>query len=265
MKKLILYPLIGICVTSFALGQFEVVQVVLADDDAANYGVAWAGNGGTGLDNWVFAGSGGGEFLASTNGNADLNWIWSSPEGKAWGTWANGVGVPAMAAFRGFGWNGSNWVNSIVATGDTFSISMEHGDVAGSGAIGFVLRTGNAASSVDDYNTGARLEFGYWGSDQNYSIYDGSGSKVDSGVTARNTGLNLTVAMTGTNTYSLSIYDATNSALLNNLTGLLSGSGNINSLSVYNRNSDYPDNAYFNNIRITSLRTLATGAVLSVY
>ena len=74
------------------------------------------------------------------------------------------------------------------------------------GSIGLVLRSGNANSSVADYNKDAMFEFGYYNGKDNYQIYDGSGAeKADSGVPFTDSGVSVTVTITGPDTYDLEI------------------------------------------------------------
>jgi len=231
------------------IDEASAATVTAAVDTASNYGAAWSGNGGSGLDSWVFRNNGGGgEFLANTTANTDLNYIWSLPDYKGWGTWANGGGVEEMAAFRGFGWNGSDWVHALESAGDQCEISMENGSSQSGGACGFVLRNGNSDSSEDDYNTNARFEFGFVGGDSNYSIWDNAG-KRDSGVAWTHEGVDVVFELTAANTYTATVYWANGGSRAGGMDGTLSGSGSIDSISLYNRDTESA-NVYFNKLTI---------------
>jgi len=221
----------------------------IAVDTASNYGAAWSGNGGSGLDSWVFRNNGGGgEFLANTTANTDLNYIWSNPDYKGWGTWANGGGVQYMAAFRGFGWTGTSWGNALDQSGDQFKVSMENGSIQSGGNCGFVLRNGNTDTDYDSYNSGARFELGFVGGDSNYSIWDNAG-KRDTGIAWTHEGLDVVFEMTGANTYTATVYWANGGSEAGGMEGTLSGSGTIDSVALYNRDTE-DANVYFNKLEI---------------
>jgi len=226
--------------------------LLVAQDNASNY-TNWSGSEGIGMDTWVFrTDGGGGAFLA--DGKEDLNGIATS--NKAWGTWANGSGAQYVAAFRGFGWSGSSWDNRLEKTGDQLKISFEHGAINLNASCGFAIRNGNADGTAHDFNTNDRFQFGLYSGassvDENYSIYDNNG-KVDTGVPSRTSGIDLILTLTATNTYTLGIYDATNSALLTNIVSTLAGSGSIDSLSLFNRETEQ-DDVFFNKIEIRHFR-----------
>jgi hypothetical protein len=230
-----------------------------AEDNASNYGSAYAGeNGGFGFDTWVVRSEeSAGSFVASTNDNAALEGIASEPGGKAWGSYANGNSTfDSVVAFRGFGWDGQDWANALTRAGDTFSISFEHGVINLDSSCGFVLRNGNQDFTASDYNAGSRFEFGYYAGstalDANYAIYD-AGGKRDTGVPTRTSGLDLLFALTATNAYRLTLIDAQTHGTLTNITGTLAGSGKLDSLAQFNRNTDEGGaigDVFFNNLRI---------------
>jgi hypothetical protein len=203
--------LLGIAVAGIHVAR-AASYTVMAADDAAGY-TAWTNKsaGGMGFDLWNILASSStntgyaGAFLASTN-NSGLNRIGTGPKGQAWGCYANGPGEQYVAAFRGFGWDGSRWANALTRRGHIFSVSLEHGYIAAGGAVGFTLRNGNADGNPGDYNTGARFEFGFFGGDPTYSIYDGNG-KVVTTIPWRDTGLTVEVLLTSPDAYEARLYD----------------------------------------------------------
>ncbi|NQU41303.1 MAG: hypothetical protein HQ523_15245 [Lentisphaerae bacterium] len=240
--------------------------VLVAQDDASNY-TNWGVTGldeGVGLDAWVFhvtpEGGFAGNYLADTNSQATLNSIESGAAGKAWGMYANGGGpsdFPRTAVFRGFGYNGSLWANNLANPGDRLKLSMESGAIALSASCGFALRSGNADFSADDYNNGSLFEFGLYSSptviDPNFSIYDGSGGKVDTGIpwATHQDGLDFTFTLTGSNTYDLAIYDASSpSTLLTNIVSTLNGNAPLDSIALFNRDVGTSFDVFFNKIEI---------------
>lgn len=235
--------------------------VLVASDTASNYGVSWAGNGGTGFDTWVFrnnsaSGGAAGQFLANTGSEGDLNYIWST-DGftyKAWGTYANngggGSGFQEAVAFRGFGFTGFGWANALNEAGDQFKVSLEHGGIETAGAVGFSLRNGNTDAGPGDYNANQRFEFGFQGGDSSYRYFDSTGQH-STGIGFTYDGLDVVFSMTSQNHYLLQVYSANGGSLLGTFTGQLSGTLNstIDSVALYNRNVEYA-NAYFNKLEI---------------
>jgi len=240
--------------TAFALGlmciSFSSVSsvITLAADSAENYGNHWQGNGGFGFDEWHFitdaAGGSTGQFLANKAGNSDLNHIASNPSNKAWGSYANGNGFNQFEAYRGFGDNALN------QAGDSFQVSFEHGAIIQGGAVGFTLRNGNEHNGIGDYNQQSRFEFGFIGGGQHYSIFDGQGV-IDTGIGYTDAGLNLTFTLLNENLYQLDVFNAFDNSLIQSRNGLLGGSGQIDSLALYNRDAELA-NAYFNNLQLST-------------
>ena len=219
----------------------------LAWDNANEYVDAWEGNGGFGFESWSFirdfAGGDAGQFLAFKSSNGDLNHITTAPDDKAWGSFANGPGFNQFEAYRGFG------SNSLSQVGDVFRLSFEHGGIQSGGAVGFTLRNGNQASSIGDYNANSRFELSFLGGANTYSIFDGSG-QVDTGIGFTDAGLHIVFELTSTSTYRLDILNAFNPAINPfSTTGNLSGSGSIDSVSLFNRDAE-DANAYFNALSI---------------
>ena len=229
----------------------------IAEDDAAHsgYGGSWGNdkNGGSGFAAWITTSEGTGTdqhagfFIADTSSNADLNGI--AKDGKAFGLFANGSGFEQAVAFRAF--------NKPLEIGDSFSFMMETGgfekksdkDTAGGGAIGLVLRSGTASSSPGDYNKGAMFEFGHYEGTTNYQIHDGT-QNPDSGVAFNDSGVIVTVTVTGSDTYDLEIQTAKDKNLTKLPGRKFASSGSIESMAVFNRNGEKYD-AYFNGFQVS--------------
>jgi hypothetical protein len=220
--------------------------ITVATDNANNYGSQWSGNGGTGFDGWHFisdnASGNAGGFLANKNTHNDLNHIASNPSDNAWGSYANGNGFNQYEAYRGFAGN------SLTQSGDTFNVSFEHGGITQGGAVGFVLRNQNIHNTIGDYNQQSRFEFGFIGGGQHYSIFDGQGV-IDTGINYTDAGLNITFSLLSADLYQLDIFNAFDNSFIQSRNGSLMGSGNIDSVSLYNRDAEI-SNAYFNSLSI---------------
>src|SRR4029077_6480534 len=189
-------------------------SLVLAENDASNsaYTSGWSNtkNGGSGFGNWSLTTEGNdnerhsGFFISNTKSKPDLNGI--DKGSKAFGLFANGTGFEQAVGYRGF--------DKPLQKGDSFSFMMNNGlfekkfdkDDPTPGSIGLALRTSNANSSVADYNKDAVFEFGYYQGKNNFQIYDGSGpDKADSGVAFTDSGVSVTVTITGSDSYDLEL------------------------------------------------------------
>ncbi len=216
--------------------------ITLATDNASNYENAWQGNGGFGFSPWYFlsdpALGSAGRFLA--NSMTDVNAI--STDNKAWGSYANGSGFNQFEAYRGFG-------NNSLQQGDSLEVSIEHGNINYGGSAGFVLRNQNIHNNIGDYNQAMRFEFGFIGGGQNYSIFDGYGV-TDTGIAFTDAGLKLTFTLLSVDLYQLDIFSAIDETLLQTRNGILNGSGAIESIALYNRDTELA-NVYFNSLSIS--------------
>lgn len=239
-KSLLLVFLLGLAFSS------QASLITVASDNANNYGDQWLGNGGTGFDNWHFISDGAngsaGGFLANKTSSNDLNHIASNPSDNAWGSYANGNGFNQFEAYRGFA------SNSLDNSGDSFKVSFEHGAITQGGAAGFVLRNQNTHNAIGDYNQLSRFEFGFIGGGQHYSIFDGQGV-IDTGINYTDAGLNLIFTLLTPELYQLDIFNAFDNSLLQSRNGLLSGNGSIDSVALYNRDTELA-NVYFNGLEI---------------
>lgn len=248
--KLILLPL-------FLLPLSPLLADSLAHDDASQsaYGSEWksGSNGGTGFGEWTQQtqtsgeGSHAGFYIATTENNSDLNAIASGS--KAFGLYANGSAFEAATAYRSLA--------KPLEPGATFSIQLEHGqfekkfetDSADAGSIGLTLRNGNASGSTDDYNKGARFEFGFYGGQANYQVYDGE-TQHDTGVAFTENGVSIKLTLLTADTYDLEITTLPDKKTTKLSNRKLAGSGSIESLCLFDRNGEKAD-AYFNSLDIS--------------
>jgi hypothetical protein len=240
------------------LNQTRAESLVIAEDDASNsaYGSQWdnSKNGGSGFGNWSLTTEGNeaerhsGFFIANIKNNSDLNGI--AKNEKAFGMFANGTGFEQAVAYRLF--------DKPLQRGDSFSFMMENGpfekkfgtDDTTPGSIGLVLRTTNASASVGDFNKDAVFEFGYYNGKTNYQIFDGSGAdKADSGVPFTDSGISVTVTVTGPDTYDLEIQTLKDKTLTKLPGRKFSAAGSIQSFAIFNRNGERND-AYFNQFQV---------------
>lgn len=247
------------CLALLVLPSFvRADQTNVAEDDASqeayNGGFESGKNGGSGFGEWKMTSEGNddnrhsGFFVATTENNKDLNGI--AKNDKAWGLYANGTGYEQAVAFRAF--------TEPLAVGDSFSFMMEDGkiekkfetDDPATGSIGLTLRTGNANDAPADYNKDAIFEFGFYEGKDNYQIYDGSGAdKTDSGVPFTDSGVIVTVTITGDDTYDLEIQTASDKKVTKLPGRKLSKAGPITSLAIFNRDGEKTD-AFFNSLQV---------------
>lgn len=233
-------------------------QTNVAEDDASqeayNGGFESGKNGGTGFGEWKMTTEGNDEnrhsgfFTATTENNKDLNGI--AKNNKAWGLYANGTAFEEAVAFRA--------LTAPLAVGDSFSFMMENGkiekkfeiDDPATGSIGLTLRTSNATDAPADYNKDSVFEFGYYEGKENYQIYDGTGEdKTDSGVPFTDSGVIVTVTITGEETYDLEIQTAADKKLTKLPGRKLAKAGAITSLSIFNRDGEKTD-GFFNALQV---------------
>jgi hypothetical protein len=251
----------GICAFSFLLGfRAGAESTVVAEDDASQsaYSEGWdnSKNGGSGFGPWALTTEGNsgdrhsGFFVASTNSNQDLNGI--AKNDKAFGLYANGSEFEQAVAYRAF--------TKPLQVGDSFSFMMEDGPFekkfdkddstpGATGSIGIVLRSSNANSSVADYNKDAVFEFGHYQGKGNYQIYDGSADKADSGIPVVDSGVSVTVTLTGPDTYDLEVQTLKDKNIIKQPGRKLNNSNPIQSMAVFDRNGEKND-AFFNQFQV---------------
>jgi hypothetical protein len=248
--------------TTFALLSTPALHVRadrmnIAEDDASHstYNGGWQNeaNGGSGFGPWTLTSETQGEnshagfFIANTSDNQDLTGI--AREDKAFGLFANGSGFEQAVAFRP--------LEQPLEVGDSFSFMMENGRFEKKGdkddptpaSAGLVLRSGKANSSTADYNQGARFEFGFYHGQDNFQIHDAEANS-DTGVKFVDSGVTVTVTLTGADTYDVEIQTMPNGKLTKLSGRKLKGSGTIDSMAVFNRNGERHD-VYFNQFQIS--------------
>jgi len=245
---------------SFALclalifGFVRADQTNLAEDDASQGPIESGKNSGSGFGEWKLLTDGNdanrhsGSFIATSEHNTDLNGI--AQNGKAWGLFANGTGFEQAVAFRAF--------SEPLAVGDSFSFLMENGriekkfetDDPTPGSIGLTLRTSNLADAPADYCKDAVFEFSYEEGKDNYQIHDGAGAdQADTGIPFTDSGVIVTVTITGSGTYDLEIQTAADKKLSKLPGRKLSSAGAITSLAIFNRDGEKAD-AFFNGLQV---------------
>jgi hypothetical protein len=232
----------------------------IAEDDASQsaYGSEWKAdtNGGAGFGAWILQtqSSGGdqshaGNFIATPENNPDLNNV--TINGKAFGFFANGTGFEAVAAFRS--------LSKPLGVGESFSFQMEHGriekkfdtDDPGTGSIGITLRNGNQSGAVDDYNKGARFEFGFYEGQDTYQVYDGQDDH-DTKIPFTDLGLTIKLTLVTADTYDLevtSLGDKKTTKLSGRKLGGSAG-GTLDSFCIFDRDGEKYD-AFFNKFQVT--------------
>jgi hypothetical protein len=134
--------------------------------------------------------------------------------------------------------------------GSTFTVDLDNGFINTGNAVGFVLRNGNASSTVADYLTGARFQFYFVGGDSTYTISDNAGAQ-DTGIPYTGTGLHLELTLTSTDTYTLIVTDNA-TGVTTTFAGTLAGSGTLDSLALFNSNagSGSSFDAFFNSLEV---------------
>ena len=256
MKTLIFSLLLSmVCAVSS-----RAADPILAEDDASDavYRGGWkAEGGGSGFGTWTFQDAhlqGGdsfsGFYIADTSGsNGDLGAL--AIGGKGFGMFANGVGFEIAEAFRP--------LKKPLAVGQTFSFLVKHSGFAkkfdkddpGTGSVGITLRSGTSSASVEDYNKGARFEFGSYGGKPNYQIYDGEVAQ-DTGIPLVDGGLTVSVTLVTPDTCDVEVTtlaDKKKTTLKGRKLGGKPGDA-IESFCIFNRNGEKND-AYFNGFQVT--------------
>ena len=213
-------------------GTYSASSTQTLTDSPTNY-VAWTNGstGGTGFGLWTHSTNGNaGLFLGSTSANPDMN-VGSS---AGFGLWGN---PGTSTARRDF--------NTPMASGDSFALRFDNNSIATGGEVGFALAD-NAGN--------VKFRFYFVGGQSNYRINDATAAR-DSGIGYTNGGLNLTLTLTSSNSYTFS-----NGAT--NLTGTLAPvGGSISRLIVENKAAGANNNLYFG--AMTHTRQLSDGGTVS--
>lgn len=226
-----------------------------ADNSTYTTGNNWLSgqNGGTGWGPWVFntfnpTGSVG-SFLGGS-GNGDLQDI-KSPN-KAWGSFANGAGTQAFAAYRrlqGDTFNTANLVN-----GQTVAISLEHGNIQNGGfaGVGFGAPSFGIASPYSSGLTGSanfQTLVGFFGGSSFYQVRDPAGTLTTS-IPFSDRGLRIEFTLNNANTgdYTLKLTRIDTPSITQTITGRQINGG-IDSIGLYNYDTEQGD-VYFNQFSV---------------
>jgi len=258
-SPLLLLPILFSLASALASDRINV-----AEDEATHsaYNGGWQSgkNSGTGFGAWLFQTAGGvgtdshsGFFVANSTEQKDLEN--AGTNGKALGMFANGVDFEVACAFRSF--------DAPLVVGDSFSLMMECGefvkkfetDDSRPGVIGFSLRTGAAADAWDDFQTGARLQFGFYQGEGNFQVYDGEADH-DTGVPFTAGGVSVTVTLVTPDTYNLEIttLDTKETKKLEGRKLAGDAGAPIDSFAIYNQDGESSD-AYFNGFQVSRVAT----------
>jgi len=235
-------------------------RINVAEDEASHsaYNGGWESgkSSGTGFGAWTLRTFGGvqhdshaGSFIANASTQNDLDSV--ATAGKAFGLFANGVDFEVACAFRG--------LDAPLAVGDSFSLLMEcsnfvkkfETDDPRPGIIGFSLRTGSASESWDDFQNGARMQFGFYQGEENYQVYDGQDDH-DTGVPFSDKGVSVAVTLVSPDAYDLEITQLDTKETKKLAGRKLAGDAGapIESFAIYNQDGETGD-AYFNGFQVS--------------
>ena len=220
----------------------------MPQDDATLY-TTWINgmNLGFGLGPWTLDPTGTfppssftGFYINNNNNNIQ------STNGNAWGMYANGTSdTNASVAFRPFG--------SSLASSTVFKIKWQSKGISTSNpnaAGGFSLRNGNATNSASDYTTGLRFAFYYLGAgSDSFIISDGTGN-YPVGLSFGSNPFELEFTLLTADTYRLAIKNASGVTLTNLDNVALAGSGTIDSVALFDLQTD--GDQIFNSMTIES-------------
>lgn len=245
-KNIFLFACLGLFL---GFSAHRVGAQVFASDSAAPY-TAWntGTNYGFGFGPWVQyqTGTGNGSytgFFLGDGGDAI-----ASPNGQAWGIYANGAGTPASEAFRTFS-------NSLPVNA-TFKILWHNKGIGGttSNDGGFNLRNGdntNLQAAASILSDGSLFSFYYIGGiSDNYDLYDGNGvTALPISFSQGSSGLQIQFTLLPDSSYNLLIENAAGTEVLWSTNDQpLAASGTIDSIACYAL--DTSDDQDFNSMEI---------------
>jgi subtilisin family serine protease len=153
-----------------------------ASDNASDsvYGDGWTtgDNGGSGFSGWsiAHAGADAGNFISAGTSNLQLS-------GTAWGIWAHSTSEANV--YRSF--------SRVLQPGDAFSLGLDNNWVQNDGVVGMGLLNQNGENLVELF---------FRGGGANYIINDADGER-DSGYPYNDGGFQVSLLVTGSNTYQL--------------------------------------------------------------
>ncbi|HMP90636.1 MAG TPA: hypothetical protein PJ991_10565 [Kiritimatiellia bacterium] len=180
---------------------------------------------------WTFGStSGAGHFVGSSSSNGGSVNIDSG--GVAWGLFSGGSGGIATS-LRDF---------AALAVGHVFEIEMDNGSVDSGGTVGFGLRNASNQNVV---------EFYFRGGQSHYEINQ-SGGAVFTTVPYTTSGLKITVTITSSSTFSISVHHYSGDTHYGPFTGSFINAGPITRFRGFNSaaGSGSSRNLYFNRIKI---------------
>jgi hypothetical protein len=235
-------------------------RMTIAEDEASHgaYNGGWnAGQvSGSGFGPWEFRSAIGSEtesfagiFVAHAGVQPDMDGV--ARNGKAFGLFANGVDFETAVAFRPF--------NQPMEPSDAFSFIMEvnhflpkfERDDPRLGSIGLALRSETSSETWDEYDVGARFQFGFFQGEENYQVLDGEDSS-NTGIPVEPNGVSVSVHLLTPDTYDLEITQLSTgqtTVLPNRRLGGDAGAP-LMSFVIFNLDGETGD-AYFNGFQIS--------------
>ncbi len=147
-----------------------------------------------------------------TSGGSDID-----TAGRAWGIYGNNTNSATEAR---------RLASTPLGIGQTVSIAIDNGAVPSGGLAGFSLRAGGDATAFN------RFEFFYNGSTATYEINDNNGY-TNTGVGITYQGVQVSVKLTGMNTYSATFTRVMDGASFGPYTGTLLGTGSIDRIRPF--------------------------------
>ncbi len=195
----------------------SVNMTVVANNSAPSYawrkrGAGWSGG------TWVEAvETTGGTFIGNNQSSIDTS-------SKSWGMWASS-GTTAMR--RDFG---------AMSVGDVFYIEMDNAGVAADKSVGLALQNSSGQNM---------LEFFFGGGDSNYTL-NRSGGGHDTGIGYTTAGLEITVEVTSSTAFSMSVKVKGGSTT--SLSGTFINSGSISRFRAWNYEAG--SDLFFNSMKI---------------
>ncbi len=197
----------------------SVNMTAVANNSNPNYawrkrGAGWSGGTWSGS-----TGGNGGTFIGNNQSSIDTS-------SKAWGMWAE-AGTTEMR--RDFG---------AMSVGDVFYIEMDNNGIASGKSVGLGLQNSSGQNM---------LEFFFGGGDSNYTL-NRSGGNHDTGIGWTSAGLEITVEVTSSTTFSMSVKVKGGSTT--SLSGTFINSGSISRVRMWNYEAGSGGDLFFNSLRV---------------
>lgn len=201
MKSLKTLQVCALVFGSALLNSQSLFAAAVASDNASNsaYNSGWSNssNGGSGFGAWQLGDtysnpSNGGFFIGSSQGNGSNDGNIDTSGSKSWGLYANSGDVTnAVRTFTSGGSNGQ----SILGSGEKFSLSLDNGYIDSGGTVGFGLQNSSGAN---------RIEFYYANGSSSYSINIG-GTTLATGIGFTSAGLSILFTQNSGTGWSMAI------------------------------------------------------------